>query len=494
MTGLSAPFHSLPAAAPSYAGPLPTDPSGGPSYRVATASGQQVLTVPQMAELYKAGTITASTYVWREGMPEWKTAPTLPELAAALAALGVVVQAPEEAPEEETRISMPYGDLARQLAEKAAPPSAAPQPDVAARNNGLPTLPEPSGSLRASSAPAALGTTGTGQRPLRKTLPPRATMQSLSEFAIPLNHFNQNNAASTPSVPPSSPPPVQIYSSAPAAANPAPGPSHSFPPTPIASVPAPARPIEFEAPPRSAAPVSLSGDYPVAKRRTGTLVLLSAAIALTLGAGSFALLRRSPPAPVVPVPAAVAPPPAPAPAPTPVAPEPTASVSASTPAPTSAESTSKARSSSRAARSTAAPSRSRKSSEDSESEATESSSTPAAPETETTEPTKPAASEPDANPDIAAPQLDPPFDRTAASLALGEAASNASSCKEPDGPTGSGQATVTFSSAGKVTSVSVSGDFAGTGAGACVVRLFKAAKVPAFAGDAMTVSKRFTIN
>jgi len=106
---------------------------------------------------------------------------------------------------------------------------------------------------------------------------------------------------------------------------------------------------------------------------------------------------------------------------------------------------------------------------------------------------KPPAKEPDATPDIAAPPSDPPFDRAAASQALGEAAASASSCREPGGPSGSGQVTVTFAPTGKVTAVSVSGDFAGTGAGACIVRLFKAANIPAFAGDAMTVSKRFTV-
>jgi hypothetical protein len=86
-----------------------------------------------------------------------------------------------------------------------------------------------------------------------------------------------------------------------------------------------------------------------------------------------------------------------------------------------------------------------------------------------------------------------PFDRDAAANALGEAASNASGCKDPNGPTGSGQATVTFATSGRVTSANVNGDFAGTSVGTCVVKLFRSAKVPPFAGDPVTVSKRFSI-
>ncbi|HEX3850674.1 MAG TPA: zinc-ribbon domain-containing protein [Polyangiaceae bacterium] len=85
------------------------------------------------------------------------------------------------------------------------------------------------------------------------------------------------------------------------------------------------------------------------------------------------------------------------------------------------------------------------------------------------------------------------FDKSAAVAALGAAAANAASCKKPDGPTGSGKVSVTFAPSGRATMTNVGGAFAGTDVGGCVARLFRAAKVPAFSGDPVTVSKSFSI-
>ena len=85
------------------------------------------------------------------------------------------------------------------------------------------------------------------------------------------------------------------------------------------------------------------------------------------------------------------------------------------------------------------------------------------------------------------------FDKGAAVSALGAAAANAASCKTPDGPTGSGKVSVTFAPSGRATMTNVGGAFAGTDVGGCVARLFRAAKVPAFSGDPVTVSKSFSI-
>jgi predicted Zn finger-like uncharacterized protein len=92
-----------------------------------------------------------------------------------------------------------------------------------------------------------------------------------------------------------------------------------------------------------------------------------------------------------------------------------------------------------------------------------------------------------------APTALPAFDRAAAVEALTAAAANAGSCKQADGPTGEGQATVTFAPSGRVTSASVSGALAGSRVGGCVAKLFRSARVPPFAGDSVTVSKRFTV-
>lgn len=85
------------------------------------------------------------------------------------------------------------------------------------------------------------------------------------------------------------------------------------------------------------------------------------------------------------------------------------------------------------------------------------------------------------------------FDKNAAIAALSAAAGSAGSCKTADGPTGSGKVSVTFAPSGRATATSVAGDLAGTEVGGCVARLFRAAKVPPFSGDPVTVSKSFTI-
>jgi predicted Zn finger-like uncharacterized protein len=87
----------------------------------------------------------------------------------------------------------------------------------------------------------------------------------------------------------------------------------------------------------------------------------------------------------------------------------------------------------------------------------------------------------------------PAFDKGAAVTALGAAAANAASCKSPDGPTGTGKVSVTFAPSGRATATNVVGALAGTEVGGCVARLFRAARVPAFSGDPVTVSKSFSI-
>jgi hypothetical protein len=95
----------------------------------------------------------------------------------------------------------------------------------------------------------------------------------------------------------------------------------------------------------------------------------------------------------------------------------------------------------------------------------------------------------------AAATTDAAFSKASAISALGAAASAAASCKKPGGPTGTGKATVTFAPSGRVTTATVSGgSFAGTPVGGCVAGLFRKAKVPAFGGSPVTVSKSFSIN
>jgi hypothetical protein len=87
-----------------------------------------------------------------------------------------------------------------------------------------------------------------------------------------------------------------------------------------------------------------------------------------------------------------------------------------------------------------------------------------------------------------------PFSVSAAQVALTQAAGNAAGCAKPGGPTGSGKATVTFAPSGRVTTANVlTPPFAGTPVGGCVAGIFRKARVPAFNGNPVTVSKSFTI-
>lgn len=93
------------------------------------------------------------------------------------------------------------------------------------------------------------------------------------------------------------------------------------------------------------------------------------------------------------------------------------------------------------------------------------------------------------------PSTAPPFSKASAISALGAASSSAGSCKKAGGPTGVGKVQVTFAPSGRVTSATVMGPpFAGTAVGGCVASKFRAAKVPAFSGNPVTVSKSFAIN
>jgi hypothetical protein len=87
------------------------------------------------------------------------------------------------------------------------------------------------------------------------------------------------------------------------------------------------------------------------------------------------------------------------------------------------------------------------------------------------------------------------FNKGAAISALSTSASQATSCKRPGGPTGTGKVQVTFAPSGRVTSATVTGSsFGGTAVGGCVASVFRRARVPAFSGNAVTVSKSFTIS
>ncbi|WP_441290521.1 zinc-ribbon domain-containing protein [Sorangium sp. KYC3313] len=242
----------------------------------------------------------------------------------------------------------------------------------------------------------------------------------------------------------------------------------------------------------SVPPASLSSLSPLtapdASTRKGRTGLIAAAVAAVVLIGGVAFFFMQSPTPeastATPEQANTAPAEVPSPAETAPAPAPTPAETAAAATPSTAE--------------TAAPSAEPTPSAEAPSAATPAAATPAAA-------TPPAAGKPASAPAAAAekPASKPEpaassgaeFNRGAASSALGAAAGSAKSCKKAGGPTGTGRVKVTFAPSGSVTSAEVQGaPFAGTSVGGCVARLFRSARVPAFGGGSVTVSKSFTIN
>ncbi len=94
-----------------------------------------------------------------------------------------------------------------------------------------------------------------------------------------------------------------------------------------------------------------------------------------------------------------------------------------------------------------------------------------------------------------ASMADEKFDTDAAKKALNAAADAAKGCKMPSGPTGIGKVSVTFATSGNVeNALLISGPFDGTTVGKCIIRMFRAAKVPPFSGSRMTVAKSVGIS
>lgn len=87
-----------------------------------------------------------------------------------------------------------------------------------------------------------------------------------------------------------------------------------------------------------------------------------------------------------------------------------------------------------------------------------------------------------------------PFDRAAAAAALNSGAAQASACRKEGDPSGVASVTITFAPSGRVTSANISGPpFAGTPTGGCIAAALRKARVPAFDGDRVTVSKTIVI-
>jgi hypothetical protein len=112
---------------------------------------------------------------------------------------------------------------------------------------------------------------------------------------------------------------------------------------------------------------------------------------------------------------------------------------------------------------------------------------------------KPALGEPAAKDEPKLPPVTPaepagPFDRAAAAAALTSSAAQASSCRKEGDPSGVASVVITFAPSGRVTSANISGPpFAGTPTGGCIAAALRKARIPAFEGERVTVSKTVVI-
>jgi len=243
---------------------------------------------------------------------------------------------------------------------------------------------------------------------------------------------------------------------------------------PVVAAPEPTRPSDPVEVPNNAAP---------AKKKGGALIVVAIIGVAAAAAAAFVLTKKPPEKPSE----------------TATAEKPVATQAAAVPAPTATDTgASAANTASAAPTETAAPAAA--SAATSAKPATSAAAAMPAAATAAAKPgEKPAAAAAAADakkPEAATPPAAPAggdFDKSAAIAALGAAAANAASCKKPDGPTGTGKASVTFAPSGRATNSTVTGAFAGTDVGGCVARIFRGAKVPPFAGDPVTVSKSFTI-
>lgn len=87
-----------------------------------------------------------------------------------------------------------------------------------------------------------------------------------------------------------------------------------------------------------------------------------------------------------------------------------------------------------------------------------------------------------------------PFDVAAARSALDASAAQASGCRKEGDPSGVAVVTMTFSQTGRVTTANISGPpFQATPTGGCIASTMRKTRVPAFAGEMVTVRKTVTI-
>jgi predicted Zn finger-like uncharacterized protein len=531
---------AAPAPAPAAA-PAPVPAAAELSFDIAYPDDrQETLTVSQIVDKYAAGTLDDSAFLWREGMTDWKAPFEIPELASALTSRGLrKAPAPAAFPDDDEATKLqrsPFDGFETSMGSSGQwtePGKEPPSNPAAAFDLRAPAAlpfedPEPAAAVAASPKPVA-----TTAKPMAVAAAPQAepgaaikpaaarrsaargggdlfgdlaaagseddeTLGTDAKDAAPKMTGARNESSVLFSLdalvkqeqkPAGKKPSAAKQDDAAAILM-----GTDSGPSSIANVGTGSFGSAFAAPdfnaPVLAPPLEVSAsdalELPAAGKKNGIGLWIGIAAVLALAGGAVAtglpakLAGNAAPAPtptVAPAPPAAA---APAPEVSAAATDPSAAPAASA-VPVAATGGATAVPAGTTPTPTTAP-------------PTPATATAATPGTPTT-PTKPSetATKPDKPSEAPAASDAPPFDKAAAISALSAAAGNAQSCKTPDGPSGSGKVSITFMPSGRATNTQVSGDLAGTAVGGCVARLFRGAKIPPFSGDAVTVSKSFSV-
>jgi predicted Zn finger-like uncharacterized protein len=532
----TAPIAATPAPAPAAAPTAPATPTEL-SFDIAYPDDrQETLTVSQIVDKYAAGTLDDLAFLWREGMTDWKAPFDIPELASALTVRGLkkdaspfasafsdddeatkIQESPFDSPEAtgssgvwtEPGKEPPSNPAAAfDLRAPASLPFEAPEPSAATPSpRPAATSPSPQPAAVAAAAPkpeaakptAARRTAARGGGDLfgdlaaagseedeslgvdAKDAAPKMTgARNESSVLFSLDALvkqEQKPAAKKSAAAKQDDAAVFLMgtdSSPNSIANVGTGSFGSAFAAPDFNAPVLAPPPEV----RASEPVEFSTDAPAKKKGMGLWIGIAAVVALAGGAFATGLPAKlagtAAPAPTPSATVAAAPPP--------VAPAPAPEASAAATEPSAAPAASVAPAVAATGGAAAVP-------------AAATPTTPAATPGTPTAATKPteAATKPEKPAEAPAASDAPPFDKAAAISALSAAAGNAQSCKTADSPGGNGKVSITFMPSGRATNTQVSGDLAGTAVGGCVARLFRSAKVPPFSGEAVTVSKSFTV-
>jgi predicted Zn finger-like uncharacterized protein len=536
------PASTAAAPAPVVAAAPAAAPAAELSFDIAYPDDrQETLTVSQIVDKYAAGTLDDSAFLWREGMTDWKAPFDIPELASALTSQGLrKAPAPAAFPDDDEATKLqqsPFDGFETSMGSSGQwtePGKEPPSNPAAAFDLRAPAAlpfedPEPAAAVAASPKPVAttakpMAVAAASQAEPSAAIKPAAARRSAArgggdlfgdlaaagseddetlgtdaKDAAPKMTGARNESSVLFSldalVKQEQKPAAKKASAAKQDDAAAILMGTDSGPSSIANVGTGSFGSAFAAPdfnaPVLAPPLEVSAsdalELPAAGKKKGMGLWIGIAAVLALAGGAVAtglpakLAGNTAPAPtptVAPAPPAAA---APAPEVSAAATDPSAAPAASAGPVAATGGAAAVPGGTTAPTPTTAPT----------TTATAAAATPGTPTT----PAKPSetAAKPDKPSEAPAASDAPPFDKAAAISALSAAAGNAQSCKTPDGPSGSGKVSITFMPSGRATNTQVSGDLAGTAVGGCVARLFRGAKIPPFSGDAVTVSKSFSV-